>query len=319
MFRPIDIRCWSLVLLLLTGGPVSCAGDGASRGDPASEPRTGTPPTLGEPYGLENVLEVTPGVISGGEPSGDAGYAALRELGIRSLISTDAVAPDLERARDAGIRVVHLPIGYDGISAGRRLELAAAMRDLPKPIYIHCHHGKHRGPAAACVGAVGAGLISPEDGLAFMERAGTSRSYPGLWRDAGGATRLGDADLDGIAERLPESDVPDGTPSAMALIDRAHERLWLVADNGWEVPEEHPDLAPASDAGLIRDLLRSLEDSPEVRAYGADYRERLEAAAEYAGELERSLITPGADSGDLQLSLDALLDSCIACHSAYRD
>lgn len=267
---------------------------------------------------LENVHALTNGLISGGEPAGDAGFAALRRLGVRSLISTDAVAPDLARAEAAGIRVVHLPIGYDGISDERRVQLAAAIRDLPKPIYIHCHHGKHRGPAAACVGAVGAGLIPVDEGLAFMEQAGTSRSYPGLWRDAGDAEPLPSSDLDGMVDRLPESDIPHGTPNAMAMIDRAHERLWLVADNGWVVPSEHPDLAPAADAGLIRDLLRSLRTDSDSLTFGADYIDQMAGAAEHAASLESSIVSD-KDPAALQLSLDALLNSCIACHTGYRN
>jgi hypothetical protein len=267
--------------------------------------------------GLEHVLHLTPELISGGEPEGDAGYDTLRSLGVRTLISTDAVAPDAARAEAAGIRVVHLPIGYDGVPSDRAVELAAALRDLPGPVYVHCHHGKHRGPAAICVGAVGAGLISNEQALWFMERAGTSRSYPGLWRDASAAETLDQARLDRLARTLPSIDIPEGTPAAMATIDRAHERLWVVADNAWIVPEDHPDLAPASDAGLIRDLLRSLQGSKEVDTHGDDYAERLSASAEYAAKLEQAI--DAGDQNASSISLQLLLDSCIECHSAYRN
>ena len=304
-----------LVLLLLACAPAalfSCV---------AEQARVPGDPSETETVGLENVHLLAGGLISGGEPKGDAGYESLRRLGVRSLISTDAVAPDLDRARAAGIRVVHLPIGYDGIAERRQIELAAAIRDLPRPIYVHCHHGKHRGPAAICVGAIGAGEITREDGSAFMELAGTSRSYPGLWRDAEGAEPLDDRTLDGVAGSLPEADTPEGTARVMASLDRAHERLWLVADNGWTVPEEHPDLAPVSDAGLVRDLLRSLKDAEDSLSYGRDYIDRLEESAGHAAELEAALAAGDsrADSDATQIALEALLDSCISCHSAYRN
>jgi hypothetical protein len=53
-------------------------------------------------------------------------------------------------------------------------ELAKAVRELEGPVYIHCHHGKHRSPAASAVACVAAGLIAPQSALAILEAAGTS-------------------------------------------------------------------------------------------------------------------------------------------------
>ena len=81
-----------------------------------------------------------------------------------------------------GLRYVHLPHGYDGIDQRRARELAKAVRDLPGPIYIHCHHGKHRSPAAAAVACVGAGLLKPDRSLCVLNTAGTSTNYRGLYQ-----------------------------------------------------------------------------------------------------------------------------------------
>ncbi len=48
---------------------------------------------------------------------------------------------------------------------------------LPGPIYIHCHHGKHRSPAASTAACVGAGLLRPADALPVLQFAGTSPHY----------------------------------------------------------------------------------------------------------------------------------------------
>jgi len=305
--------CLSAACITALGAAFSCAQPRADA--PVSGRVTLDVPT--DLPGLENVLELRPGLISGGEPRGDAGYASLRSLGIKTVVSMDAVAPDATRSGADGIRVVHLPIGYEGVSEQRAAQLAAAVRDLPRPIYVHCHHGKHRGPAALCVGAIGAGLISHAEAVSFMERAGTSPSYHGLWRDTDSASPLDDADLAGLARALPATDVPEGTAGAMALIDRAHERLWLVHDNGWSVPEDHPDLAPASDAGLIHNLLRSLTDSEEIDVHGQAYAAMLEEATDYAASLEQA-IRSGDHTGSTD-SLNLLLDSCVDCHSGYQD
>ena len=70
---------------------------------------------------------------------------------MQTVISVDGAKPDLEAARKHGLRYVHLPHGYDGVPAPRGDELAIALRTLEGPIYVHCHHGKHRSPAAAGV------------------------------------------------------------------------------------------------------------------------------------------------------------------------
>src|SRR5262245_3837035 len=100
-------------------------------------------PVKVEAPGLPNVYRVTDRLYSGGSPVGDTGFASLQKLGIRTVISVDGVRPDVQRARKHGLRYIHLPIGYDGVPRAKALRLARAVRDLPGPVYLHCHHGKH--------------------------------------------------------------------------------------------------------------------------------------------------------------------------------
>jgi len=39
------------------------------------------------------------------------------------------------------LRYVHVPIGYDGITKPLALQIVAAARLSPEPIFVHCHHG----------------------------------------------------------------------------------------------------------------------------------------------------------------------------------
>ena len=105
---------------------------------------------------LPNAYRLHPRVISGGQPEGEQAFARLKELGVKTVISVDGARPEVELARKYGLRYVHLPHGYDGVPDERASELAKAVRDLPGPVYIHCHHGKHRSPAAATVACVAA-------------------------------------------------------------------------------------------------------------------------------------------------------------------
>jgi protein tyrosine phosphatase (PTP) superfamily phosphohydrolase (DUF442 family) len=97
--------------------------------------------------GLHNVYRITDKLMSGSSPDVDAGFKSLKELGVKTVISVDGAKPDIVHAHKYGLRYVHIPFGYDGIPRQQVLRLARAVRDLPGPIYIHCHHGVHRGPA----------------------------------------------------------------------------------------------------------------------------------------------------------------------------
>src|SRR5215203_3182916 len=100
---------------------IGLGGIGWGAGDPAGEapavPPAGAPGGTPEPPrkldapGIENLYRLTEGLYSGGQPEGEAGFAALKRLGVRTIISVDGARPDVETARRFGMRYVHLPVG----------------------------------------------------------------------------------------------------------------------------------------------------------------------------------------------------------------
>jgi protein tyrosine/serine phosphatase len=84
-------------------------------------------------------------------------------------------------------------------------ELAKAVRELEGPIYIHCHHGKHRSPAAASVACVAAGLVPKSQGVAILELAGTSPNYRGLYESARKVNPLDEALLEELDVNFSET------------------------------------------------------------------------------------------------------------------
>src|SRR5690349_14345952 len=85
--------------------------------------------------GLHNAFRLSDRLYSGSSPDGDAGFAELRRLGIKTVLTVDGSRPDVDAAHRHGLRYVHLPFGYDGIPRARLVELVKAARDLPGPIY----------------------------------------------------------------------------------------------------------------------------------------------------------------------------------------
>ncbi len=257
------------------------------------------------------------GLWSGSEPKGRSAYQQLASMDIKTVISVDAVPPDQALADEFGITIVHLPIGYDTISEQRTKQLAHALATLPRPIYLHCHHGKHRGPAAICVGAIGTGELTTQQAIDFMTKAGTSQSYHGLWRAADQAKVLDDSILFDTTIELPAQADIGNFASAMSEIDRLNELLWLCADNNFVAPDDHPDLAPASIAGQIGNLLRQLEADELTIDEGVLFEELLIESRDLASTLETQISMSEIENA--MISMNAFTESCVRCHEQFRD
>lgn len=263
--------------------------------------------------GLHNVRHATDSILMGSEPEGEEAFRSLQSLGVRAILSVDGATPNLELARKYGMRYIHIPIGYDGIDQQSALAMTRVARDIRGPLYVHCHHGRHRGPAAAAVVCLAAGVMSHEQTEALMKTAGTSRDYVGLWRDVA-AFRV-----PGPEVKLPElQEVAkvDSVAASMAKLDRHFEQVKLVSKAGWKVPAEHPDLIPVTEALLVEEGLRETFrqlDSKQADAYGG----LLQESVVQAGEL-----TKAVRQGQWEQAGAALMrleKSCAKCHAEFRN
>lgn len=272
--------------------------------------------SVAEAEPLHNVIEVVPGVYSGSGPASEADFEALRALGVRSVLSVDGAMPDVALAESKGMGYAHVPIAYSGIEDAEREAIARAIRDLPWPIYVHCHHGKHRGPAGAAVGLVCTGEVTVEEAMGLLEAAGTSASYSGLIDAVRRSGVMGAEEIDGVAMPPAVAPVP-GFVLAMAEIDRAWDHLKLLRASNWAAPQSHPDLVAPAEAGMIHDRLRGLRiaashEWADDEVFGAMLMRSEEAAL----ALEEAL---KGDSGERrEAAFEAMSASCSACHGQYR-
>lgn len=274
---------------------------------------------------LPNLVRIHERVFSGGLPEGEAAFKELADMGVKTIISVDGMTPDVQSARKYGLRYVHLPHGYDGIPEQRAKELAKAVRDLSDPVYIHCHHGKHRSPAAASVACVSAGLISADQAVPILTLAGTNRGYKGLYESARNASALDAALLDELQVEFREVQEIPPMAEAMVQLSHAHDHLKLIAETGWSTPGDHPDLDPAHEALLNRELYTELLRTEEVARQPDDFRAWLKDSEAAARELETELRKLGSAASaaspprrltELAARISA---NCKACHVRYRD
>ncbi len=274
---------------------------------------------------LPNVVQVHPSVLSGGLPADRAAFAELQRLGVKTVLSVDGAQPDEAAAAEFGLRYVHLPHGYDGISEERGLELAKALRELEGPIYIHCHHGKHRSPAAATVACVAAGMLPAKSASAVLKMAGTSPHYLGLHQAAANARPVAPHLLDQLeVEFVAHAQVP-ALAEAMVQLEHTHERIGQIAAAGWQPPAEHPDLEPAHEALLLREHFTELIRAEENTGREPKYMELLRDSAEASESLERAIRewqaakTTGPPPQTLDNFARRVGENCRKCHLMSRD
>lgn len=307
------------VFIALAAASQSCT-SATPRTDPGSTAHFAavTPTPTHELHNVFTIAGDGRTIISGASPDTDAAFQELRSLGIRTIISVDGASPDVALAHAHGLRYVHIPVTYAEVTEPERLALARAVRDLPGPVYIHCHHGKHRGPAAAAAVSVALSLLSPQKGIGFMKEAGTAPNYAGLYACVAGATPASEQELDAAPDEFPEVHRPKGFVAAMVETDMVFEHLKDVRSAGWRVPAANPDLVPASEAGRLADLLRMGAEDPRAIARGADFMNTLSASVQAATDLENAIVR-GDPAPELERRWKVVATSCTGCHATYRD
>lgn len=278
------------------------------------EPRDG--------HGLHNVYVLSDAVVSGSEPSGEESFRELQSMGIRTILSVDGKVPNQELAERYGMTYVHVPIQYRSITDDELLRIAKTFREKETPIYVHCFHGKHRGPAAAEVGRLVIDGISREEALAEMHRGGTSKSYEGLYRVIAEG-RIPTADqTESYAWSFPAAHAFEGFRQAMVEVSRIENHLELLSFNAWTPSAEHPDVDAVNEAvRLVSALQRSIEVD-QVQERPADFQGWMDDAVNASVELRDALQAWRSGSGTedaIDDAYEALSTSCTSCHAAYRN
>lgn len=280
--------------------------------------------------GIENVWQISPELYSGGEPGSFEGLAKLKAMGIRSIVTVDGAAPDIENARKLGLRYVHIPFGYDTVPGPAQLLLVRSFKELPKPIYIHCHHGKHRGPAGAGI-MLRSGLNwSAEAAAKYMKDAGTSTDYAGLYSSVKMFEPPSDKALAASTEPLPETVEVADMVEMMVQIDTRFDRLkaWLQSTTANQLKASGgKPVDPHQEAIQMRELVREAARLPECRDQPEAFRKSFD-------DLEMDLtqwiglvnpLQAGAvplspeKKSQLTVVLKQATNRCNTCHKAFRN
>jgi len=277
--------------------------------------------------GLHNVFQLSDAIVSGGEPQDEAALEQLAAWGVRTILSVDGKAPDAETAAALGLRYVHVPIQYSGITDDEVTKLAKTFRELEGPFYVHCFHGKHRGPAAAAVGRIVVDGVSREQAMAEMRQwCSTSPKYEGLYAAVAtipmpSAARTAASDFD-----FEPAHTFVGLRAAMIPLPRHWDQLTAAAARGWTLDPDHPDIVPAREAEQVREILDACAELPAVRTHPDDFHGWLDDARHGAGDLALALAAGTAEASPDAAWREAAASafqqvsrSCSSCHDEYRN
>ena len=273
--------------------------------------------------GLPNLYQPCESIYSGGQPDGEVGFRQLAELGVKTIISVDGARPNVGLAQQYGLTYVHLPHGYGGIDPEHAIKLTKAVQSSDGPVYLHCHHGKHRSPAATAVVCIGLGLLEKQPAIRFLERAGTSAHYVGLYRSVSASDPISAEVLNKINYDFPS--VAPGTPlvQSMVAIEEHFAAIAKMIEQDGVPPVDSPDLSVTHEALLLSEQFAELVRQSQVADTDPKSKEYLDAmkrSHEHSDQLYQ-LLSPKADFSPVKASkiIEQLRNNCSSCHRTFRD
>jgi len=281
----------------------------------------------GEYPGLHNVFQLSERIISGSEPHGEEALAALAEMGVKTILSVDGKVPDAATAAHFGMRYVHVPIQYKGLTEDEVAKIAKTFRETEGPFYVHCFHGQHRGPAAAAIGRIAVDGVDRERAIAEMRQwCGTASKYEGLYKAVATISVPTAAETEQYAFDFTAAHRFSGTRDAMVSLARHWDNVKLLQKHGFQVDPEHPDLDPLQEVTQVHQLYAACNELGDTATYADDYRQWMQAGFDASAQLVRFLsdcshgtTSRAAVAAELEAAYKAVGKSCTDCHKVYRD
>jgi protein tyrosine phosphatase (PTP) superfamily phosphohydrolase (DUF442 family) len=131
--------------------------------------------------GVKNVYRLSPHIITGGQPDSEAGFAELQKLGVKTILSVTDATPDEETAEKYGMKYVHVPMDYEGVSPEQREKILNTVNKTSDPVYIHCNSGRNRGATAAAICLIGTEGKSNDEAISWMKMRGVDEEKQKLY------------------------------------------------------------------------------------------------------------------------------------------
>jgi hypothetical protein len=202
--------------------------------------------------------------------------------------------------------------------------LAKTFRELDGPFYVHCFHGRHRGPAGAAIGRIVLDDVPREQAIGEMRQySGTSKKYEGLYRSV--ATRpIPDFDETlALDYNFPPVETLDGVPGAMVPIARSHDWIEILGGLDWAVDPENPDIDAYNEARILNEAFAAGPQFADYQSQPEDFKQMWAKATQASADLTEQLRRHNNGEAEMgaaaKASFAIVQQSCTDCHAGYRN
>ena len=271
----------------------------------------------GEPAGLHRFHRWSDRIFQGAQPEGDVAFRNLAAMGVTTVLSVDGARPDLESAHKHGLRYVHVPIEYSGLTREQELTIVKVVAASEGPTFVHCHHGKHRGPAATMIARMALEKIDVATAVDGLRSSECSAKYKGLYAAVESFALPTDAELAEITDDFPSYVAAPALIDAMVDVDFRVENLRQSRDAGWCTPSDNPDVSPPHEARMLWEHYREIGRSDEAKELGEHFVALLAESEAAAIDLEEALRSANQDAAESAWT--HVRDGCNTCHTDFRN
>ena len=276
---------------------------------------------------LHNLFQLSSNVYSGSVPENESGFARLKALGIKTILSVDGAQPDIKTAHKFGLRYVHLPFGYDGIPPEQALKIIKASREVESPLYVHCHHGIHRGPTAAGIICMANNGWTAAQAIEWLHTAGTDLQFAGLYRSVGEFKVPCEQTLAKIPNLFPEQAKVSALAEVMVRIDQQFDPLKKTFSTGADAENQPLNRKLGENVVQVEELLKELPRTGVVSKRSEDFMKHLREAIQTAGKFRKDFFQDGHIPAEaiheknerMAADFRLLSNACSACHKKYRN
>ncbi|WP_417850713.1 hypothetical protein [Thalassoglobus sp.] len=252
---------------------------------------------------IVNFRQVNKLLFSGAQPEGEEDFAALQKYGVKTIVCVDGTTPRVELARKYGLRYVHIPLPYSGIPRDSARKLAKVVEECESPIFVHCHHGLHRGPAAAAICGIAQKEMTSKTAIKFLKEVGTDPKYVGLFRDVGNYRLLSPSE----DAKLPQVELVEIAP-----VDELSDIMTRIEEHFGIVEAQLESVTPNQQLIVEHSVAMSEEFKESARL--KKLSEKLRTKFIEASKTSATLATDG-EQEQLSKQLKNLKQQCVACHA----
>jgi len=270
-----------------------------------------------EPAGLHRFRRWSDRIFQGAQPEGDVAFKNLAAMGVTTVVSVDGARPDLESAEKYDLRYVHVPIGYHGLTRDEQLTIIKAVEVSEGPTFIHCHHGKHRGPAATMIARMAIDGIDRDTAVEGLRISECSPKYEGLYADVLGFVVPTEVELATVSTDFPTYVAPAALVDAMVDVDFRSDNLKQSRAAGWGALADNPDVSPPHEARMLWEHYREMARLDEATERGDRFVSLLGESETAAVDLEKALEADDPDAAEGAWT--RLRSGCTGCHTDFRN